>query len=478
LAVTEFVAGSQNISKTILFAEILQRSRSIPSKFIADSSPVANMRPLRGKLTSRAGAGPLPALLLDQGLATPQTSTCSLLWVQERKGEANMAIDIERVGDSADDEAGGVSTIAAVSASFDTVATAVRTESNTLKLITWKRNPPDANKLERITRDEESEETTGEIENTIGLAHVGFGDGQAAYYVTAIRASGGGESKVIAWDANDRLERKGEARVGLAEGALLGFSDVIRVVPMPGIFQDPATGERFRLLVAAERSAHADGRLDLVPVRLNEEGNFESTSGSPGPDAGQIEADMSLAVFRPDRIATSVRTEQGNLLVITWNVTPGTANSVTRVADGTAGAAQLIRSAVSALSGHLITSVKTGGGNLMLIAWEISEESVDRRGDSGEQAEEISSNALVALPNTHQMISAVQTAEGTLKLIPWGLFFGPPPGKVHIVREEGEAEAGTASQITAVLAGDRIITAVRSGAGNLLLINWKFQDPL
>src|SRR3712207_2603861 len=89
-------------------------------------------------------------------------------------------------------------------------------------------------------------------------------------------------------------------------GGLLGFSDVIRVIPMPGIFQDPTGG--LRLLVAAERSANVDGRLDLVPSVLKADGSFDSAlAGSPGTDAGPIEADMSLAVIRADRIATSVR---------------------------------------------------------------------------------------------------------------------------------------------------------------------------
>lgn len=98
-----------------------------------------------------------------------------------------------------------------------------------------------------------------------------------------------------------------------------------------------------------------------------------------------------------------------------------------------------------------------------------------RRGDSADQAGAIGFGHLVARPGSNQVISAVRTAAGNLKLIPWDV--SSDGWKIN--RLEGQdvttGEAGTANSIAAVVAGARIITAVRTGAGTLKLITWEFQ---
>jgi hypothetical protein len=127
--------------------------------------------------------------------------------------------------------------------------------------------------------------------------------------------------------------------------------------------------------------------------------------------------------------------------------------------------------------GHVVTAVRTAEGNLKLITWEISADgrTVSRLADSGDQAGTIGDNSLAALPDG--VVSAVRTAEGSLKLIGWAVASNGAITR----RSDSAGQAGTSTLINLV-AGDgtrdgagrsvSLVTAVRTAEGRLKLITW------
>ena len=69
---------------------------------------------------------------------------------------------------------------------------------------------------------------------------------------------------------------------------------------------------------------------------------------------------------------------------------------------------------------RIVTAVRTDGGRLQLIVWQVAADgkTIDRRGDSGTQAKGASKIALVEMaPNRY--LTTVRTEEGHMKLIAW-----------------------------------------------------------
>ena len=121
-----------------------------------------------------------------------------------------------------------------------------------------------------------------------------------------------------------------------------------------------------------------------------------------------------------EQLATAVRTEAGNLKVIVWGSSPN-GKTVTRLGDSgsQAGATDII--AIASLgSDRVATAVRTKEGNLKIVVWGVFDdgESIARLGDSGSQAGAIDAIALTSLANGH-IATAVRTQEGNLKLIAW-----------------------------------------------------------
>ncbi len=121
-------------------------------------------------------------------------------------------------------------------------------------------------------------------------------------------------------------------------------------------------------------------------------------------------------------------------------------------------------------SGELLTAVRNGSDNLELIVWrpDATNLTLTRGPDSGTQAGEVGEIALAMLGN--RCLTAVQNANRKLLLIPWAL--ESPDGTISRL-ENVDHQAGKATYLTiAPLSETLAVTAVRNGAGNLLLIPW------
>jgi hypothetical protein len=346
-----------------------------------------------------------------------------------------------RRGDSGN-LAGHVSAIAAIRHGTRHVVTAVRTQENTLKLISW-----------RVATDG-SVTRTGDSGNLAGAAS-DIDIARGSRYVVACR-TGEGTLKLISWNINDAgaITRAGDS----ANQA--GAATLIKIVSLSA-----------SLFVTACRTA--EGTLKLISWRLNNDGSLTrlSDSGSAAGAVSEVALTALSAGDGPGRVVTSVRAANGTLKLIVWAVT--TAGAISRLGDSAdqAGAALMIR-AVRDGVGHLITSVRAANGDLKLISWAISADGamVTRLGDSGSQAGGIGDNALMA--RSPGVISAVRTVEGNLKLIAWQV------SASGAISRAGDSYnlAGTASLITLCqesLAGAAgIVTAVRTASNTLRLITW------
>jgi hypothetical protein len=174
---------------------------------------------------------------------------------------------------------------------------------------------------------------------------------------------------------------------------------------------------------------------------------------------------------------TAVRTGSGKLKLISWDDGLGQ-GPIQRLADSgnQAGEATLITvQPVDPIGGEadLVTAVRTGAGKLKLIAWEAKQGGpIKRLGDSGEQAGKVKLIALSMKQRTPGVpdapfvaITAVRTASGNLKLIAWGI--SPDGTRIDRLGDSGD-RAGAVSEIAIA----ETVTAVRTGSGNLKLISW------
>jgi hypothetical protein len=342
-----------------------------------------------------------------------------------------------RRGDSAD-LAGAVSEIAVVRHETQQLVTAVRTASNTLKLISWRVNANGS-----IARTGDSGDAAGAA-SQIDIA-------KARIYVTACRTASG-NLKLISWNINaaGAISRDGDS------GDAAGAATLNKIVALSDT-----------LLLTACRTG--EGTLKLISWRLNANGSITRLHDS-GTAAGGV-SEIDLVRITSGRAATAVRINEGTLKVIVWDV--AAAGQISRQGDSgnQAGDARLIR-VVRAATGHLITAVRAANGDLKLISWSVSGDgdTVTRRGDSGGQAGEIGDNALMS--RAPGVLSAVRAADGDLKLIAWDVT------AAGAIRRVGDSYnlAGEASLIAfcpeSLTGGAAIVTAVRAANGTLKLISW------
>ena len=190
------------------------------------------------------------------------------------------------------------------------------------------------------------------------------------------------------------------------------------------------------------------------------------------------------------RAVTAVRSGSNNLLLISWDV-PAGLGSITRLQPdkpGEAGEASNI--AITAIksttfvTAPLVTALRDGSGDLLLICWALNEDGTfTRKGDSNpppgkpKQAGAVSLVTITPVAN-NIVVTAVRNGSGDLELIAWRI--SEDCKTIQRLNLVGET-AGTVGEIALTTFHDTetgqpgVITAVQNGAGDLLLIAWKFD---
>jgi len=130
--------------------------------------------------------------------------------------------------------------------------------------------------------------------------------------------------------------------------------------------------------------------------------------------------------------------------------------------------------AVKHRSQQVVNAVRTQAGTLKLIAWRVNANgSVTRTGDSGSQAGAASSISIARNPGSSRYVTAVRTASGALKLISWDV---NATGSSIARRGDSGNQAGAASLIKIVaVRQNRFVTACRTSNGSLKVIGWRLN---
>lgn len=193
--------------------------------------------------------------------------------------------------------------------------------------------------------------------------------------------------------------------------------------------------------------------------------------GDSASQAGFISEEVSIR-HRTRQVVNAVRTKSGKLKLIAWRVNAN--GSVTRTGDSAKKAGKASHIDIARGSTRFVTSCRTGSGKLKLISWSVnlSGSTINRIGDSGNQAGKATMIKIVALSST-RFVTACRTSSGKLKLITWRL-----NNNGSITRlQDSDAAAGAVSEISMIRIpkpgfGSRVVTSVRTRSGKLKLIVW------
>jgi hypothetical protein len=366
-------------------------------------------------------------------------------------GELYPHVGIVRRSDSGFDAAGRVNEIAVVrglrNSETTDLVTAVKTAEQTLRLVLWR-----VNRHGGIRRVSDS----GTLAGTANSIAIDRGD----RFVTACQTKSG-RLMLISWSiVDDKFERDKDS----ADAA--GRASLIRLLALTN-----------NLFVTA--CSDSDGELVLITWELRSDGTFRRLFDSHG-EAGEV-SEISLlrvrSVNNNHQVATSVQDSGGRVKIIVWNV--GNDGTIARLGDTVdqVGKGSLIESAMHSQTGLLVLSCKTDEDDLKVITFSVSQNgaAVRRRGDSGEQAGEIKSNALIARPTG--VLSAVKSGSDNLKLIAWRI---DADGQVTRLGDSGDDQAGKIGLVRLVaatgLSDAPIISCVQSETNDLRLVSWDDQS--
>ena len=180
------------------------------------------------------------------------------------------------------------------------------------------------------------------------------------------------------------------------------------------------------------------------------------------------------------RVVTAMRATDGRLKLISWSISP-VMRSVRRIADSEdqAGAASVIAMTHLAESNLLVTAVRAGNGRLKLISWKLRASGrFLRLGDSGDQGDAVSLICATSFANgsSHTLVTAVKTAGGILKLITWQI----SDDGTSIERRSEESSSSpirefSMDDFTGLVQGfeSGVVTAAITEAGALNVVSWR-----
>jgi hypothetical protein len=232
---------------------------------------------------------------------------------------------------------------------------------------------------------------------------------------------------------------------------------------------------REREIVTAIRSEA--GNLKVMSWAMDDEGRFAKT-GDSGNQAGKA-SHIDLA-RGDDRFVVACRTDEGRLRLINWAVTGvGPVRNIEREGDSGDQAGEATLNRIVHVQGRFfVTASRTAQGNLKLIGWRVQNNGTLRRiADSGDQAGRVEAISLAMLGN--EMVTAVRAANDTLKVILWNWdVTANPPAETIQRMDESDEDVGEASLIRAV--GVRfsglnplVFVSFRRGDGTLRIAAWR-----
>jgi hypothetical protein len=361
----------------------------------------------------------------------------------------------------AEGSAGEASRIAVQAFDDSEVLTALRNGSGNLELIGWRTAPGTA----AVIRGADSGTQAGTV-GEVALTLMG------RRAITAVR-SGSDRLLLISWDVPPGLNTITRT---WDSGTTAGEASEIA---MTAVGAD--------LLVTALRAG--DGDLLLISWRLEPDGTI-SRLGDSGSQAGEVSL-VTVAAVDASNVVTAVRNGSGDLLLIGWGIASN--GSIQRWGDSGEQAGEVGEIAIAPLpsggaTSDVLTAVQSGSGDLLLITWRLSPGAgtIERLADSGDAAGAASAISVCSTVTASgpKVVASMRRGSGNLGLIAFEVV-GDGPGSVIVRTGDYSNEADAEVTQTALLNLDpgRILNAMRITRGcedpedHLLLTTYNVADP-
>jgi hypothetical protein len=237
--------------------------------------------------------------------------------------------------------------------------------------------------------------------------------------------------------------------------------------------------DRFRIValdadLLAVAFAAADGRLRLVAAAISADRSSLGFLGDSGDLAGTVGL-VEVASLGFGLVVTAVTTAKGRLKLIVWRISDG-GSTIRRFGDsgneaGMAGAISL----TSLGTGHLVTAVRTKEGREKVILWRVSADGseVERLGDSGNDG--VEADLMAAAPaGLGRFVTVARNGEQRLLVEVWQ---ASADGSGLTRLSDSSGQAGSIGEVRALsLGATQLVTAVRTQSGRLKLIVWDIDE--
>lgn len=251
-------------------------------------------------------------------------------------------------------------------------------------------------------------------------------------------------------------------------GNQAGRADLINIVSLH--LADPDVPQaQFGMMVTPIRASN--GRIKLIVWRLSENGETLERLGDSG-SSGELVNGIAATRISLQRVVTAVRTNQGRLKLMIWRIS-NDGQTVEIVAesspDDEVAIASSELSVVTMNAGQPVTVARDAEGRLLVTNWGIAGDgqtivSVGNSSSAGEVVTEFAAER----PFIGRLVTAVRTSAGRLVLQNWAT---PSGSDVTLLGSSDPNAAGDGRQISITIGGE-ILTAVRSLDGTLKLIRW------
>jgi Pregnancy-associated plasma protein-A len=205
-------------------------------------------------------------------------------------------------------------------------------------------------------------------------------------------------------------------------------------------------------------------RHRLISLRAS---NLKRLVARKGTGPGGEVSGVDVAHVADGRVVTAVRTAGGNLKLIVWDISADGAQ-VTRKGEFEAGPATDIKVCGFAID-LVVTALRDDNDDLKLIAWQINANGeIERKGSASSDAIQSLAMCRISIDYAEYVVTAVRENDDNLKIIAWQL---TPHG--HFIRT-GEADVGDVEMVSISSAGiDCVATYIRDSDGNLKVILWQ-----
>ncbi|HYR06452.1 MAG TPA: hypothetical protein VEQ60_01710 [Longimicrobium sp.] len=179
---------------------------------------------------------------------------------------------------------------------------------------------------------------------------------------------------------------------------------------------------------------------------------------------------VGFGQFSLGLIATAVRTGAGNLQVLAWKCSDGNGlagvHKIEQRGDASSGLISNSRVAIVTLAPDLlVTATRDGAGKLSLTAWNVSQDGnqvIKKAQVTGD-----SIGSVAACESQGLVVTAVRDSAGNLQVIAWSV---APDGSAIIQR--GSAPGGAVGKVTVVGFKYGVVTAARDSFDHLKVIAW------